>query len=332
MKLLFITQKLHQQDAFGILWIDALRRRGFDVQVLCLECDAASQYSFSVHSLGKERRNSRGRQIFNFLIAMRTLQYDRVFIHMSPVWYAIGWWYWLMKGIPVYMWYTHYKMQLGVLLFGFFGKRFFCATPQSLPQYASSSKKIVTGHGIDLQFWQRRTNSCTDARKLLIVHRLSRSKRLELVLHALTLLPSQYTVDIYGIAAELDYAAAMRTLVQELGLESRIRFHGTVPMQELPAIYTQHALILNMASETIDKTMLEAMTCGCYPITTSANSQAIGIPSAPSSDSPKDIARFIEQCVQKVPADPQALYDIVLRKHSLEQLVATFDSYIRAGT
>ena len=37
MTLLFLTQKLHDQDDFTILWIRAFIRRGYTVKVICLE-------------------------------------------------------------------------------------------------------------------------------------------------------------------------------------------------------------------------------------------------------------------------------------------------------
>jgi hypothetical protein len=123
MKLLFITQKLKQQDAFGILWVRAFIAQGYEVEVICLEGDGSS-FEFPVHTLGKERGWSRAKSIIEFWRLILTLKYDRVFVHMAPVWYALGWWAWLPKRIPCYLWYTHYKMQLGVWLFGLFGKRY----------------------------------------------------------------------------------------------------------------------------------------------------------------------------------------------------------------
>src|SRR5437762_2430610 len=131
-------------------------------------------------------------QIMNFMKAITTLNYDRVFIHMTPVWGAFGAPVWIARGIPVYLWYTHYKMQAGLWLLGLYGKRLFCATPQSLPQYEGSPKKIVTGHGIDLSYWPKRQNVTEHPRHLLVVHRLSRSKRLELCIRALMFLPPDY--------------------------------------------------------------------------------------------------------------------------------------------
>ncbi len=361
MRLLFITQKLHGQDAFGTLWIREFIRQGFEVEVICLE-GSKEQFEFPVHSLGKEHGASRLRSVFTFKKLIITLKYDRVFIHMAPIWYLLGWKWWLFQRIPTYLWYTHYKMQWGVRFFGWFGTRFFCATPQSLPQFNESRKKTVVGHGIDLSVWVKRRNLAQNPYRLLVVHRLSRSKRLELSIQALLHLDSRYTIDVYGIEAEKDYVAELHGLVDRLGLRSRVTFHGTIPMTRLPEIYSRHRLILNMASETIDKTMLEAMTCGCYPVTTKANAAAIastpapsfakaseGKPSpstglcgaagggecssllAPQEDSSQAIAAFIRQYADRLPLDADQMYRIVEERHSLTGLMKKMGGFIRSG-
>lgn len=340
MTLLFITQKLHGQDAFGVLWIRAFMERGYTVKVIVLEKrleDAkrvlgdTGLINFDVYSMGKEEGVGKVGQILRFWKLIRTLEYDRVFIHMSPVWGLFGAWYWMLfRRVPVYLWYTHYKMQAGLWLLGHYAKRLFCATPQSLPQYEGSAKKVVVGHGIDLSYWPKRPNRATDHRRLLVVHRLCRSKRLEIVIGAMKLLPA-YSLEIYGIEAEPDYVREMKALIETLGLSQRVIFKGSAPSKDLPAIYAQHRLILNMASETIDKTMLEAMTCGCYPVTTARNAAAIGIPFAPSDDSPEALARFIEQHANHAPVSADEMYRIVEERHSLKSLIEKMDRYIQSG-
>ncbi len=330
MRILFITQKLKQQDAFGVLWVREFIRQGFDVSVICLE-GSGEIFEFPVFSLGKETGASRLQSTLRFWKLITSQKYDRVFVHMSPVWYTLGFWWWLVRGIPAYLWYTHYKMQLGVRLFGFFGKRFFCATPQSLPQYEGSPKKVVLGHGIDLAFWPKRRNLSMHGSRLLTVHRLSRSKRLEIVIKALPLLDPAYTLDVYGIEAEVAYADDLKKLVTDLRLQSRVTFHGTVPMSKLPDMYTHHRFIMNMAPETIDKTMLEAMTCGCYPVTTAPNAEAIGIPFAPSADTPEAVAAFLKSQGENAPIDGDEMYRIVEEHHGLSGLVKKMGDYIRKG-
>jgi len=366
MRLLFITQKLKDQDAFGALWIREFIRQGFELEVVCLEGgkkrqegekgqerqgwqkgekrqegqEGGEEFEFPVYSLGKEHGATRLQSVLRFEKLITTLSYDRVFIHMAPVWYALGCWWWILRRTPTYLWYTHYTMQLGVRLFGWFGTRFFCATPQSLPQYPSIDsnisghvlvKKTVLGHGIDLAFWPKRQNIAVDSHRLLVVHRLSRSKRLELVLRALPLLDSSYTLDVYGIEAEPDYVSELKNIVDELSLQSRVTFHGTIAMAELPQIYTKHRFILNMASETIDKTMLEAMTCGCFPVTTAGNAEAIGGLMAPSVDTSEAIAEFVRKYAEKLPVDEERMFEIVKKNHSLEGLVKRMGEYMKKG-
>lgn len=341
MRLLFITQKLHGQDAFTALWVKAFVERGYDVHVLCLEwrpeemrrvLGDAPLPSFTVHSLGKESGMGKLRQVLQFWRIVSTLRYDRVFIHMTPIWGLLGAPIFVLRRAKVYLWYTHYKMQLGLWLLGLYGKRLFSATSQSLPQYERSAKKVVTGHGIDLHYWPQRQNSSADPQKLLGVYRLSRSKRLELCVRAMQLLPEEFTWDVYGIEAEPNYVAEIKSLILELGLSRRITFHSSVPSKDLPLLYQSHRLILNMATETIDKTMLESMTCGCYPVITARNAQAVGLPAAPKDDDPTTIAAFIRDAVDAPPASGDALYSIVRQKHSLAAIVEKMDSYMHPGT
>lgn len=339
MKLLFVTQKLHAQDAFTILWVEAWQRRGYDVTVLCLEWKPHAAMAalgrdhmpnFTVHSLGKENGASKAAQILRFLWLISTLRYDRVFIHMTPVWGGIGAPVWLVRRTPVYLWYTHYKMQWGLKLLGWYGKRLFAATPQSLPQYEGNPKKVIVGHGIDLSYWPMRPNTCAHPKKLLMVHRLARSKRIEIVLNAMKDLSSDYTLDIYGIEAEPEYVVEVLQLMRSLGLEKRVTFHGTTPMHTLPDLYRAHRLILNMASETIDKTMLEAMTCGCFPLTTKRNAQAIGLDNGVDTEEELRAALQFYSEFEK-PATGEELYAIVKERHSLDALVAKMDAYVSKG-
>jgi hypothetical protein len=97
--------------------------------------------------------------------------------------------------------------------------------------------------------------------------------------------------------------------------------------------------------------MLEAMTCGCYPVTTAANAQAIGAPTpdpspfrgegdslsersemlAPEADTPESVAAFIKKYSEQTPIDGDEMYRIVQEHHSLDGLVKNMGTYIKAG-
>lgn len=339
MKLLYITQKIHEQDTFIVHWVREFAARGYKIDLVLLDWQPTkvrlhdfdpSSLGCTVHSLGKEQGLPKWKQVWNFVRFVASHKHDRVFIHLNMIWGLFGAPFWLWRKTPTYAWYTHYVMSPGLWTLGRYAKRFFCATPQSLPHFEGNPKKVVVGHGIDMSFWQQRPNTCSNPKELLMVHRLSRSKRVELSLHAMKLLPNEYTLDIYGIDAEPDYANEMRALKTKLGLDDRVRFNGTIPLTEVPNKFSSSKFLLNMASETIDKTMVEAMTCGCYPVTTKGNAEAIGIPFAPA-DTAESIAEFVQTWAEKEVLPADQMFSIVEDHHSLKRLVAKMDEYIANG-
>ena len=343
--LLFITQKIHQNDddlAFVILWVKEFIKQGVNVQVICLEKGDFSapggpalggDTPFPVYSLGKELGYGKLRRVLRFLKFIFTLKYNRVFVHMNPEYFTLGGWYWSLKRVPMYLWYTHYTMHMHMRLAGWLCRRLFAATKQSMPQYEGSPKKIITGHGIDMNFWAESLSGGENKNapyNLLTVHRLCRSKRLELGILALKYLPEEYTLTVYGRDVEPDYLQELHALVEKEKLEERVKFMGPVPMAKLKDIYGHYRLMVNMASETIDKTMLEAMLFGLYPITTQANSVAIGLPASINNDDPKEIADFILGEEWKK-YDAPFLKNIVKERHSLESLIRQMNKYIIPG-
>jgi len=343
-KILFFTQKIHEKDddlAFTILWVDEMIRQGAEVRVICLEKGVFDDH-FPVYSLGKESGAGKMRQFFNFYRYILTLDYDRVFVHMNPVYITLGGWYWYLRKVPMYLWYTHYTMHIHLWLSGVFCTRLFCATKQSLPQYEGNTKKVVTGHGIDLGYWMKQlaeveTNDIKAKKlsgkkltNLLAVHRLCRSKRLDITIRALKLLPEEYTLTVYGRDVEKDYVLELHRLVDELGLSDRVTFMGPVPMADLIRIYGKFDVMVNMAGETIDKTMLEGMIFGLFPITTPDNSKAIGLPEWPISEKSEDLASFIHKESWSM-YDRSFLTNIVEKSHSLSNLIKNVMVYIREG-
>ncbi len=335
-RLLFITQKIDDDfDNLGVAiwWIRAFVQEGFDVQVVCLE-KGHTTLDVPIYSLGKELGKKKIFRLLAFYKYIFTLKYDRVFVHMNCEYMTLGGLYWFVKKIPTYLWYTHYTMHIHLRLAGLFCKRLFCATPQSLPQYSKSSKKIVLGHGVDIIYWtadlQKNYENNQDPFALLSVHRICRSKRIEINILALKYLPEEYTLSIYGRVHQRAYYQELQSLLKTHNLQGRVCFKGPVPMSQLKQVYRQHRLLLNMASETIDKTMLEAMLFGLYTVTTKSNSESIGLPFAPIEDTPEAVASFILEKKWNV-IHTNDLQKIVKERHSAQKLIHNMSKYIFPG-
>lgn len=338
LRLLFITPTIDEQDddlAFTSLWARTFFEAGYDVTVICGRKGETS-LPFPVYGLGHDNKGgSKFKPIFRLLRLITTLKYDRVFVHMNTGYLAVGAWYWWLRRIPTYLWWTHYTRPRTFRMSEFVLKRLFAATKESLPQFDGDPRKVVTGHGIDTHFWNVPAVS-DEAREpkehLLAVHRISRSKRLELTIRALALLPPEYTLTHYGRplnpADDLAYEKEMYALVKELGLESRVRFMGSVPMPQLCEIYPRYQTFINIVPKTIDKSVLEAMYCGLTPVLTSGQAEAIGGLSYPKNDTPEAIAEYIR--TMRIMSHKE-LRQIVDERHSLKRLINVLSEYIQPG-
>jgi glycosyltransferase involved in cell wall biosynthesis len=336
-RLLFITPKIdegHDDLAFASLWAQAFQDAGYDVTVICGE-KGMTRLTCPVYGLGHVPGKTRFSSFWKFQKLITTLKYDRVFVHLGQRWLGAGGWYWWLKGIPTYLWYTHYTRPLSLRIGEMALTRTFCATKDSQPYFEGDPRKIVTGHGIDTAFWdvpalpESEREPVTD---LLCVHRISRSKRFELVLKALALLPAEYTVTHFGRPQDPindpEYAAEIDGLIRNLNLKDRVKMMGSVPMGELRNVYPHYRAFINMVPKTIDKTALEAMYCGLTPIMAQDQAEAIGWNEYPKDLSPEAIADYIKHLRL---ASREELKKIVEEKHSLKNLIEKMSVYIKPG-
>lgn len=355
MKFLFITPKIHELDddfAFTSLWVKEFANQGFKVTVICLE---KGKHSFDpkevkVYSLGRERGWPTWLSFLWFQILIWTIKHERVFVHMNPRWLAAYWPRWFVGRKSTYLWYTHYTQPLSLKIGARFVKRMFAATEDCLPQYNNDQRKVVTGHGIDLDFWNTDPIAMDQREPItnfLAVHRISRSKRIDIVLKALKLLPKEYTLIHYGrpqdTRSDPEYYEEIKRLVDSPELKGRVRFMGPVPMPELRKIYPRYWIMVNMVPDTIDKTVLEAMYCGVRPVITRGHAEAIGLEDfyGPDEDTPQALAKHLEGVKgsleqsfvypQNDRSEREALREVVEEKHSLVKLVEKMGKYIRAG-
>lgn len=337
LKLLFVTPKIdesHDDLAFASLWAKAFSDAGFDVTVICT-AKGKTSLTIPVISLGGEQGAPRYLQIFRFWKLLWTTPHDRAFVHMTPRWLFLGCWYWWLKRIPCYLWFTHYTNTISLKIGSRVAKRMFAATKECLPHYEGSPKKVVTGHGIDTTFWETAESPDIDrapATHLLAVHRISRSKRLELILKALALLPPVYRLTHYGRPQDPrfdpTYQEEIESLIKSLNLQDRVELKGSIPMEELKKIYPHYRTFINMVPRTIDKTVLEAMYCGLTPVMNRGQAEAIGYPDSPETDDPETIAAFIRSMTMK---SREELQRLVRERHGLDRLIEKMAVYIRPG-
>ncbi|HEX4159704.1 MAG TPA: glycosyltransferase family 4 protein [Rhizomicrobium sp.] len=168
----------------------------------------------------------------------------------------------------------------------------------------------VLRNGVDLELFTPGDRSAAQAalgltgRTLLSVGLLIERKGHDLVISALPQL-ADCTLLIVGEGQEL---ARLKALAQSLGIETRVRFLGAVPHQELRKIYVAaDALVLASSREGWPNVLLEAMACGT-PVVASAvwgNPEIVSVPQAGilmRERSATGVAEAVEQLFGDLPS------------------------------
>jgi glycosyltransferase involved in cell wall biosynthesis len=281
-RLLIITQAVDKNNpllGFFHRWIEAFAEYYEIVNVICLEMgEYQLPKNVKVLSLGKEKyvgNQCKWHIISRFLYLYRFYKYifqerknyDAVFVHMNPIYIVLGGIFWKIWGKKIFLWYIHPKadkfLKSAILLVD----KIFTASPYSFP--LKSEKLETTGHGIDLTFFRRYEEIKKIPNSLLFVGRISPVKNLHILIDAVNILHRSginFVLNIVGDKDERfpDYFEKIKKDSTNLEKLGKIKFLGKIPNKEMPKIYNQNEILVNLTpSGSFDKAILEAMACGC---------------------------------------------------------------------
>jgi glycogen(starch) synthase len=98
-----------------------------------------------------------------------------------------------------------------------------------------------------------------DGQRLLFVGRLNAQKGVEHLLHAAAAMRTAAPIDIVG---EGSARAALEELANQLGVGSRIRWHGQLAQSDLPELYRHaSAVVVPSVDEGLGLVAIEALLC-----------------------------------------------------------------------
>lgn len=342
MKLLIITQKVDENDqllGFFIEWIRLFSKKFEKVTVLCLEEGSlALPDNVRAISLGKDKGAGKLRQFLNFQFSIFNLRnnYDAVFVHMNPIWVVLGGWWWRLTGKKIFFWYTSGGVTAKLKLAEKFADTIFTASKESfrLP----SKKVIVTGHGIDTELFKPDfSRSNLDRRtprfdlggiKILSVGRVSPVKNYETLINAAKILKDggvNFSVTMVGETAldsDVRYLASLKFRIKSLKLEENFSFIGKINHKELPKYYQSHDIFVHLSKTgSLDKTILEAMACGCNVLSSNDSSRKfLKDESVFKEDDPEELAGKIKNLCGA--GCRREFRDYVLENHDLDKLIS----------
>jgi glycosyltransferase involved in cell wall biosynthesis len=335
MKLLICTQAVDIHDpilGFFHGWLLEFAKHFEHIHVICLREGAhALPPNVTVYSLGKETGESRLKYITRFYGYLRMLRgaYDRVFVHMNPHYVLLGGILWKMRGIPIFFWRNHARMNLMTRIAASFARKVFYTSPYAcLSKYHHAIQMPV---GIDLTLFTMSVAPQHAKPRVLFLGRLSPVKRVEICIEAAALLGDACSFHVYGDAPRKDEAYAKK--LRETAA-SNIVFYPGVANRETPSVYKAHDMYVNLTPDgSMDKTVLEAAACGTMAIVTNASFRGILDESAVLKEATPQALRDAIMRQTKLPESEKAeqrahAYAAVKENHSLEKLGVLLRAYL----
>jgi glycosyltransferase involved in cell wall biosynthesis len=340
MKLLIVTQVVdteHPILGFFHRWIEEFAAHCEHVHVICLQIGSHSlPANVTVHSLGKESGVRRIGYILNFYKLIWGLrdEYDTVFVHMNQVYVLLGGLLWRMMRKQIGLWYAHGTISNSLRVATIVAHTIFTSTAEGMR--IQTKKKCIVGQGIDLTIFKAKLRQTSDTLQLITVGRISPSKNIDTLLHACALLKESvpdFTFTIVGVALtprEQAYEAQMRTLTETLGLEDQVVWVGGVTQKELPQhLQTAHVFIHDGATDSLDKTLLEAVLCGCVVVSSNPAYRTLAVGATPellfTTREASQLANILQNNnladISKIKSN-QELQDFVKCNFSIQSLVS----------
>ena len=201
-------------------------------------------------------------------------QFNACFIHMAHKWAYRLYPIFFLQRIPTLLWYAHGTVTAHLRRAHHCATRVVTSTPEGFR--IPSSKVSIIGQGVNTElfsiphFHQNRDH-------IIYTGRVSRRKRIELLIRTMaelekiaTDLPFRlFLVGPLLTADDQKYNQELQELVEQFDLQQRVTFLGSISQQHHSKFYARSFLHLNVsATGSMDKTVLEALACGC-PVLTS---------------------------------------------------------------
>jgi len=328
MNLLIITQKVDDNDdilGFFTRWLLEFAKNYEKITVICLQ---KGEYdlpeNIKVFSLGKDKGVSKIKYLKNFYkyIWQERKNYDKVFVHMNPIYVVLGGLFWRFKGKKVALWYTHKSVDLKLRIAEKLANIIFTASYES---FQLKSKKVeVVGHGIDVNKFICNEN-IDKKNDLIYVGRLDKIKNQKLLVGAIDILvkelgKKEIKVNLVG-DFNSKYGAELKEIVKEKKLENNIKFSGSIPNKDIVGYYCNSKISINLCpTGGMDKAVLESMSCGIPVVVLNKTFESLlSSEMILEKNDPKELAdKILNLLENKKDFD---LRRIILENYSLDSLI-----------
>lgn len=269
-RLIFVTQQIdpeHPNLAAATAMVTALAERVDEVVVIALRAvPGVLPENCTVHEIGASRRALRGLAYQRALAGSLRPRPLGLVAHMSPIYAVLAAPILRPLGIPIVLWFTHWRASGLLRLAERVSNRVVTVARGSFP--LPSAKVVPIGHGIDVSQFPCRTRDAADSTlRVLALGRTSPAKGLEAIAAGVARARER------GADAELVIRGPSETAEEREHRDELLRLAGEhvrveppLPRTELPDAFAETDVLVNNAlAGSLDKVVFEACA-SCVPV------------------------------------------------------------------
>lgn len=269
-----------------------------------------------------------GKWVYNLEVARLCRQHriEAVFIHMAVKWAYILNLTFKALHLPIIVWYAHGTVTRNTKWMAACADVIVTSTPEGCR--INSPKVRIIGQGVDTELF--RIPRHRQSEDIVYFGRISPRKRIELLIDVVAKLRErghlpQVRLRIVGSPISMDdleYDRTLRGDIWDRGLQDAVSMEGFVPMEYSPDYYRTAFLHINVSqTNSMDKTVLEALSCGC-PVLTSNPAFGDLLSGHPEfiigDENPDAIAKQVECIYDNWNSyNPEDLRGLVVARHDL---------------
>jgi glycosyltransferase involved in cell wall biosynthesis len=265
-RLVFATQKLDPTDPVLAATVPMVRALAERVDELVVLCDTAvpgvAPPNVVVRTFGAPTQLQRGAKFVAALAPELRPRPLGVVAHMVPLYALLAAPLTRPLGIPLVLWYTHWKGHAVVRAAEKLSTAVVSVDRRSFP--LDSRKVHAIGHGIDVaEFPCAEPAPPGETLRAIVLGRYSPAKGLETIVRAAAL--AGVRLELHGSDAEFEeYKRGLERLAREVGADAELG--GPVARADIPALFARSdVLINNMRAGAPDKVVYEA-AASCLPV------------------------------------------------------------------
>ena len=265
-RLIFATQKLDPGDPVLAATVPMVRALAERVDELVVLCDSAVPGilppNVTVRAFGAPTQLQRGAKFVAGLASELRPRPLGVVTHMVPLYAVLAAPLTRPLGIPLVLWYTHWKGHAVVRAAEKLSTAVITVDSRSFP--LRSGKVRAIGHGIDVgEFPCAEPPAPSDTLRVVVLGRYSPAKGLETIVHAAAIAGAH--VELHGSDAEFEtYKEGLAQLVRDVGAD--VALGGPIARADIPALFARSdVLVNNMRAGAPDKVVYEA-AASCLPV------------------------------------------------------------------